>query len=156
VRQTLGLILHVWGEAVRKIGFLVLLVVGSAAAGFIIAWPLWYFATSARVAFTAFALGLAGCGIVFGVVRAILRGRNAPRDTGARRRSPLSSLLGALQAIILLCGLYLGTALFYRGMWIFAVPLLLICFGLLALLGLIRRGAKASRGASIVPKIRKE
>ena len=156
MRQELGSVLRAWGEAVRKVGFLVLLLVGSAAAGFIIAWPLWYFATSAHAAYTAFALVLAACGIIFAIVRAILKGRNAPRETNGRRRSPLSSLLGALQTVILLCGLYLGAALFYRGMWIFAVPLLLVCFGLLMILGLVRRRAKASRVASIVPKIRKE
>ncbi len=156
MKRELGFVLRAWGEAARKIGFLALLVAGSAAAGLVIAWPLWYFATSARTAYTAFALILAACGIIFAIIRSILKGRNAPRDTGGPRRSALSGVLGVLQAVILLCGLYLAIALFYRGMWIFAVPLLIVCFGLLVLLGLARRGAKASRGAVILPKIRKE
>lgn len=90
MKRELGFVLRAWGEAARKIGFLALLVAGSAAAGLVIAWPLWYFATSARTAYTAFALILAACGIIFAIIRSILKGRNAPGTQAARgaRRCP--------------------------------------------------------------------
>lgn len=145
-----------WGELGQKIGFFLLLILGSAAVGAAIAWPLWYFATSARRAYTAFALILAAAGVVFLIVRAILRARGAPRETAGPRRSALSGFLALVQAIVLLAGLYLAAVLFFHGVWIFAVPLVLVCAALLVLLGLARRAAKASRPRSILPKIRKE
>jgi hypothetical protein len=144
VSRELRSVVHAWGEAVKKLGFFVLLVAGSAAAGVAIAWPLWYFATSARQAYTFFALALAAGGIVWSVVRSILKARRAS-PTG-HRRSVLSGFLAVLQALILLCGLYLSAVLFFHGIWIFAVPLLLASFGLPVLLGLARR---ALRGRAV-------
>ncbi len=149
-------LVRAWGELVQKLGLFILLIAGSAAVGAAIAWPLWYFATSARRAYTAFALILAGCGIVYAVARSVTRRRRMPQEAAVRRASGLSSLLGLLQVLILLCGLYLAALLFFHGIWIFAVPLLLVCVGLLVLLGLARRAVKASRRRGIMPKIRKE
>ena len=47
-------------EGLRKVGFLLGLVAGSAVLGFLIAWPLWLFATSARQVYTITVLALAG------------------------------------------------------------------------------------------------
>ncbi len=57
-----------WVEAGRKVGFLLVLVAGSAALGLLISWPLWLFATSARGAYSITVLGLAGAGILYLVV----------------------------------------------------------------------------------------
>jgi len=145
-----------WGLLAQRLGLFLLLVAASAAVGAAIAWPLWLFATSARSAYTAFALILAACGIVSAVVRAALRRRRIPRDTTAPRRSGVSGFLGVLQALILLCGVYLACVLFFHGMWVFGVPLLLMCGVLLFLLGLARRALKPSSRRGIMPKIMKE
>jgi len=145
-----------WGDLAQKLGLFVLLVAGSAAVGAAIAWPLWFFATSARSAYTLFALILAGCGILYAVARAILRRRRISRDTSVPRRSGLSTFLGVLQALVFFCGVYLAGVLFFHGMWLFGVPLLLVCAGLLLVLGMARRALKASRRREIMPKIMKE
>jgi len=145
VKHELRSLIRSWGELASKFGFFVLLVVGSATMGVVIAWPLWYFATSARAAYTVFALLLALAGVVFAIVRSVIKRRNATHEASGRRRPLLSSFLVILQVLILLSGLY-----------VFAIPLLVACFGLLVLLGLARRASKISSDASVVPKIRKE
>ena len=153
---TLRSLLRSWGTTAGRVGFFLLLVAGSAAAGIAIAWPLWYFATQARGPYTAFALGVAGAGMVYLIVRAIIRAGNVPRDATPGGRSALSVLLAAIQCVVFLAGLYLVAALFFHRIWLFAIPLFLIWIGLLVLLGLARRGAKTWSRARIVPKIRKE
>jgi uncharacterized membrane-anchored protein len=156
VKHELRSLIRSWGELASKFGFFVLLVVGSATMGVVIAWPLWYFATSARAAYTVFALLLALAGVVFAIVRSVIKRRNATHEASGRRRPLLSSFLVILQVLILLSGLYVAAVLFYHGIWVFAIPLLVACFGLLVLLGLARRASKISSDASVVPKIRKE
>lgn len=146
--RALRSLLRRWAELAQKVGFFLLLVAGSAAVGVAIAWPLWYFATKARGAYTAFALILAAAGIVFLIVRAIFRARRAPEPAGPRR-STLSALLAVLQALIFLCGLYLAAVLFFHGILIFAIPILLASLGALVLLGLARRSVmQRPRGAA--------
>jgi len=150
-------VVRAWVQLAQKLGFFVLLVAGSAAVGAAIAWPLWFFATSARGAYTAFALILAAGGIAFAVVRAVLRAQRAPRESEGRpRRSALSGLIGVLQVLILLGGLYIAAVFFFHGIWLIAVPVLLMGLGLPLLLGLLRRAVKASRAAATMPKIMKE
>ncbi len=156
MRETLRSVVRAWGDGARKVGFFVLLVAGSAAAGAAIALPLWYFATSARSAYTAFVLILAAAGILYLVMSAILRARKAPRDTAEPRRSPLARLLAILQTLVFLAGLYLCAVLLLHGIWLFAIPLLLVWLALVVLLGLARRAANTWRPGSIMPKIRKE
>ncbi len=149
-------VLRAWGEGARRAGFFILLVAGSAAAGAAIALPLWYFATSARGAYTACVLLLGAAGVLYLIGRAILRARKAPRDTAWPRRSPLAGLLAALQALVFLAGLYACAVLLAHGIWLFAIPLIVIWLGLIVLLGLARRAAKAWRPGRIMPRIRKE
>jgi len=156
MNEALRSLLGAWGRGARGIGFLVLLVAGSAAAGIAIAWPLWYFATSARGLYTACVLFLAAAGVVFLVIRAIVRAGTAPRDMPGSRRTPLAWLAAILQVIVFLGGLYFAAVLVSHGIWLFAIPLLLVWVALLVLLGLARRSAKAWRAGEIVPKIRKE
>jgi Flp pilus assembly protein TadB len=156
VSREIRSVVRAGADLARKLGLFVLLVAGSAAVGAAIAWPLWFFATSARSAYTAFALILAGCGIIFAAARAVIRKRRAPRDTAVPRRSGLFGFLGLLQALILLCGAYLACVLFFHGIWIFGVPLVLVCVGLLVVLGLARRALRASSTGEILPKIMKE
>jgi zinc transporter ZupT len=156
MREGLRSLVRAWGNGARKLGFFVLLVAGSAAVGVAIAWPLWYFATSARGLYTACVLVIAAAGLLFLVVRAVIRARKAPRDLPGAASSPLSRLLAILQVLVFLCGLYLDAVLLSHRIWVFAVPLLLLWLGLLVLLGLARRAAKAWRAGRIMPKIMKE
>jgi len=156
VNEGLRSLLRAWRSGARNAGFFVLLVAGSAAAGIAIAWPLWYFATTARGPYTACVLGLAAAGVVFLSIRALVRSRKASPDTPGPRRSALTWLLAILQAVVFLGGLYLAAVLLSHGIWLFAIPLLLIWLGLLVLLGLARRAAKAWRPGGIVPRIKKE
>jgi hypothetical protein len=135
--------LSAWREAGRKVGFFLLLAAGSAATGFAIAWPLWLFATAQRELYTIFALCLAVGGIVAAIVRAALRSRGATRDAGKPRRSALSVILAIFQAIVAVAGLYLETALLYRGLWIIAGITLVLWGALLWLLGLARRAVRS-------------
>jgi len=155
VKGELRSVVRTWGQLAQKIGFLILLVAGSAAVGAAIAWPLWYFATSAREVYTGFVLILAAGGIVFAVVRGLVRARRMPHD-GTERLRPLSGLIGVLQGLILLGGLYVSAVLLYHGIWLIAIPALLVSLGLLLLLGLARRLLKASRARATMPKIMKE
>ena len=134
--------LESWLEAARKIGFLILLLAGSALFGFGVAWPLWLFATSQREAYTIFALCLAGGGVLALTVRGIIRRRDTPRNPGTPRRTILSVLLTILLSVTALAGGYLTAVLLFRGLWILAIPALLLWCGLLWLLGFARRASK--------------
>lgn len=136
-----------WFEAGRKIGFLLVLAAGSAALGFLIAWPLWLFATSARQAYTITVLGLAGAGIVFLVTRSMLRSRTATRDPGKPRRTFLSALLTVLMALIGFSGAYLAAVFLARGLW----PLVAVD---LAAWSLILWGLGRARSAAKNRKVR--
>ena len=131
-----------WLEAARKAGFLILLLAGSAALGLVIAWPLWLFATTQRQAYTIFALCLAGGGVLALAVRRVVRRREAPRDPGRPRRTVLTVLLTILLTIVALVGGYVAAVLLYRGLWILAIPALVIWAGLLWGLGFARRASK--------------
>ncbi len=139
-----------WIEGARRVGFLLLLVAGSAALGFLIAWPLWLFATSARPAYTVTVLALAGAGIVLLIVRAARRRRQAVRDAGKPVHTFLSALLGFLTAVIGVAGAYLAAALMVHGLWIVAAIVVVLWAGFLWLLGRAR-GAAKSRKADPVP-----
>jgi hypothetical protein len=138
VRKTLAR----WLEVGRKIGFLVALVAASAALGFVISWPLWLFATSARRAYTITVLALAGAGIIFLVFRAIRRSRRATRDPGRPRRTPLSVILTFLMVVVGLAGAYLGAALLARGLLVIAAADIVVWAALLWVLGRARSAAK--------------
>jgi len=139
VRSSVKRRLESWLEAFRKIGFFILLVAGSACFGFAIAWPLWFFATSQRQAYTIFAFSLAGGGLVALAVRRFIRLRASARDPGKPRRTFLSVLLTILLAIVAVAGGYVAAVLLYRGLWILAAPALVIWAGLLWALGYARR-----------------
>ncbi len=156
MKDGLRSVVRAWGDGARRVVFFVLLVAGSAASGAAIALPLWYFATSARGAYTACVLLLAAAGILYLVVRAILRSRRVPRDTAQPRRSALAGLLAILQTLVFLGGLYLSAVLLAHGIWLFAILLLLVWLALVVLLGLARRAAKAWRPGRNMPRIRKE
>jgi hypothetical protein len=142
-RQTLAR----WFEAGRKIGFLLVLAAGSAALGLLISWPLWYFATSARHAYTVTVLVLAGAGLVFLVVRSVLRSRGATRDPGRPRRTVLSAFLTFLMVVVGFGGAYLAAAFLARGLWFLGAADLAAWGLLLWVLG-------RARGAAKRPKVR--
>jgi hypothetical protein len=138
-----------WFEAGRRIGFLVVLVAGSAALGLLISWPLWFFATSARQAYTITVLVLAGAGIVFLVVRSVSRRRGAIRDPGRPRRTVLSALLTLLMVLVGFGGVYLGAAVLVRGLWVVGVADLAAWALLLWALGRARSAAKKPKVRSV-------
>ena len=131
--------LEIWLEALRKIGFFILLVAGSACFGFVIAWPLWLFATTQRQAYTIFALCLAGGGVLALAVRRFIRVRGSARDPGRPRRTVLSVLLTILLTIVAVAGGYIAAVLLYRGLWILAAPSLVAWAALLWALAYARR-----------------
>ncbi|HET6487048.1 MAG TPA: hypothetical protein VFH83_11545, partial [Spirochaetia bacterium] len=73
-----GSLFRGWIETARKVALFLVLVIGSAALGAAIAWPLWRFATAARGAYTWFALGVVGAGIVAAATRGAARRRRLP------------------------------------------------------------------------------
>jgi len=148
--------LESWLEAARKIGFLILLLAGSAAFGFAIAWPLWLFATSQRQAYTIFAFCLAAGGLLALAVRRFIRRRGTPRDQGKPRRTILSVLLTILLTIVALAGGYLAAVLLYRGLWILAIPTLVVWAGLLWALGFARRASNRRKEPRIPAENRSE
>jgi hypothetical protein len=150
VKSGLRATLAAWIEAGRKIGFLLLLAAGSAGLGFLIAWPLWLFATTARRAYTIAVLGAGGAGIVLLAVRAAQRRRKAVRDPGKPRHTPLSVLLAVMMGIVGIAGIYLAAALFIRGLWIIGAADIAIWAGLLWLMGRAR-GASMSRKVRPIP-----
>ena len=134
-----------WIDALRKIGFFLLLVAGSAGLGLLIAWPLWLFATSSRRIYTIVVLSLIAAGILFLVVRRILRGRDRMRDPGQPRKNALTFLVTTLTVIVGIVGAYVAAVLFARRLWIFAFPTVLVWAGILWLLGFLRRLARARK-----------
>jgi MprA protease rhombosortase-interaction domain-containing protein len=121
----------------KGVGFFLALVAVSSGLGFLVAWPLWKFATSSRVGYSWFALAAAAGGIVFLVVRAGVRRRTAPPGPPSRRRRHplLRFALGLLWTIALVIGLYIVLLLAARGLYVAAVPCLaalLILVGYLA------------------------
>jgi hypothetical protein len=139
IRRTLS----PWIDAARGVGFLLILVAGSAGLGFIIAWPLWLFATRQGRIYTFLVLVLAGAGIIFLIARAAVRRRNEPHDPGKPRRTPLTFLLTFLITLIACCGVYAGSVLVFRGMWLFAAAGLPVWVCILWLLGLARRTVRS-------------
>jgi hypothetical protein len=133
----------------RGIALFLLLVGGSAALGFVIAWPLWLFATSARTAYTVFVLCLVGAGIVALVARNVARRRRAARDRGAPRRAALSVLVTIIQVVVVLAGLWAEAAFVVRGFWVMSVAGLLVWGAILWALGMARRAAKRRKQPAI-------
>jgi hypothetical protein len=131
-----------WLEAGRKIGFLLVLVAGSAALGFLVSWPLWLFATSARQAYTFTVLGLACAGVIFLAVRSIRRSRRTTRDPGKPRRTFVSVLLTVLMVLVGFGGAYMAAAFLVRGLWVFGAVDIAAWGLLLWALGRARSGAK--------------
>ena len=134
-----------WLEAARKIGFLLVLAAGSAALGFLISWPLWLFATSARQVYTITVLALAGAGIVTLIVRSALRSRGATRDPGKPRRTFVSAFLTFLMVIVGFGGAYLAAAFLARGLWIIGAVGIAAWGILLWALGRARNAAKSPK-----------
>jgi hypothetical protein len=129
-------------EGVRRAGFLLALVAGSAALGLLIAWPLWLFATSARQVYTITVLSLSGAGVVFLTVRAGQRRRKARHEAGKPRRSLLAVMLTAVMVAVAVAGAYLAAALVVRGLWVIGAAEVVLWVGLLWLIGRGRRAAK--------------
>ena len=140
-----GSVFRGWVEAGRKVALFLVLVIGSAALGAVVAWPLWRFATAARWAYTWFALGVAVAGIAAAVVRAAARRRRLPPDPSRPRHPALSLILSTLRAVLFLAGLYAVLVFAVRAFWGLAVAAAVVSAGLLWLLTLARRRARRGR-----------
>ena len=136
-------------EAGRRVALFLLLAGGSAALGFVIAWPLWLFATSERQAYTIFVLCLVGVGIVALVARSVARRRRAARDRGGPRRSALSVLLTTVQVVVVLAGIWAEAAFIARGFVLVSVAGLVVWAAILLALGMGRRAAKRRKRPAI-------
>jgi high-affinity Fe2+/Pb2+ permease len=144
--RVLTRILGGYVRILRTAGFAAALLAASAALGFLIAWPLWFFATTHRSAYTIFTLAAAAAGVILLSLRGALRSRAAPRGlaSGARRRSPLvSAIFGALWLILFAIGLYLALLLISRGLVLLGVPVLLALLLLLGYLAFAPRRKKS-------------
>jgi hypothetical protein len=141
--------LAAWAGALTGIGFFLGLLACCAILGWLIAWPLWFLATSARKAYTIAMLGLAAAGILTLVTRAVIRGRRARRDPGHPLRSALSAALAVLIGCAALGGAYSILVLIVRGIWVFAVPGALLWAGLLWLLNRARGAINPRKGRHV-------
>jgi hypothetical protein len=149
MRNALQRTLSSWLDALRKAGFFVLLVAGSAGLGLLIAWPLWLFATSARGTYTIVVVSLMAAGVIFLIVRGILRRRGRMRDPGQPRRNALTLFLGILIGAVGIAGVYAAAVLFARRLWVFALPLVTVWACLLWVLSLLRRLSRARKEPAI-------
>lgn len=131
-----------WIEAARKVGFLLVLVAGSAALGLMISWPLWFFATSARTAYTITVLGIGAAGVLFLAVRSARRSRAALRDPGRPGRSFASVSITVVMVLVGFGGAYLAAAFLVRGLLVLAAVDLAAWGLLLWGLGRARHAAK--------------
>ena len=138
-------VLSAWLEAARVAGFFMLLVAISAGLGCLIAWPLWAFATSQRAAYTIFTLCLAGGGLAALAARAIIRSRRVVRDPGKPRRTVLSLLVTIVLVGVVLAGGYVVAVMLSRGLWILAIPALVLWAGLAWLAAFTRGRAKTQK-----------
>ena len=135
----LARILRGYLELGKGVGIFLLLVAGSAALGFAIAWPLWYFATAHRGAYTLVVLALLAAAGIAAVVRAAVRRLRLPPES---RRGRHGAILVVLWVILLLGGLYVAALLVAGGAWHAAIP---VSLGWLVLLGWIGFARKPNR-----------
>jgi hypothetical protein len=138
-----------WVEAGSRIGFVLLLVVGCAALGLAIAWPLWAFATGARQAYTITVLAVGAAGLLFLAVRSARRRRASTRDPSQPSRSTAAGLLTVLMVLVGLAGAWTAAALLVRGIWVLGAAAVALWAGLLWLLGRARRAARSRKAAAV-------
>ncbi len=136
-----GRILRGYLGVLRGLGFFIALLAASAGMGFLVAWPLWKFATSSRTGYSWFALAAVAAAIVLLVVRSALRRGAVPAGPPSRRkRHPLvRAALGLVWTLALLAGFSVVLLLAARGLYIAAVPALA---ALLLLAGYLAFGRK--------------
>ena len=103
-------------RVLRVAAFLVAIVVGAAAAGALIALPLWLFATRATVVYNWFVVvGLAG-GVLAAVAARVLRGaRRAPSMAGHLRGAAIRAARGAARTLAVAVLAVVALLAFTRG-----------------------------------------
>jgi hypothetical protein len=124
---------------ILKLGrLLTVLLFAAAVLGFIVAWPLWYFATTNSAAYSIFTLAVLGAGIVFAAARRII-GRRArsrlPSGASGSRNPLLTVLLIVLWLVIFVAGIYAVLFLYFRGIFYLAfpaIPVLILLLGYIA------------------------
>ena len=103
-------------RVLRVAAFLVAIVVGAAAAGALIALPLWLFATRATVVYNWFvAVGLAA-GVLAAVAGRVLRGaRGAPGMAGHLRAVAVRAARGSTRTLVVAALAVIALLAFTRG-----------------------------------------
>jgi hypothetical protein len=134
----------------KAVGFILALLGASAGLGFLVAWPLWFFATSSRLAYSIFTTAVLCAGVAYFVFNKIRR--RQPRGYGrpGNRRPLGAAALILLWVVLLAAGAYLVILLALRGMYILAIPVSIL---LLAALGYIAYAASAGgKAGDLHPK----
>ncbi len=123
-----------YAAILKPILFILALLAASAALSFAIAWPLWFFATRQRTAYSFFTLAVlaaAACILAFGARARKTAANGSPAK--ARKRPAVMALFAVLWMGILAAGSYFSVLLSVRGFAYIGIPFLVV---LLFLLGL--------------------
>lgn len=121
VRHTLFQIAAGYSRSLRRVIVSMALIAGTVAMSAAVVFPLWYFSTHARRAYTIAVLALFGAAILFLLVR---RSRTfwelSANERSARVRRAIGKILSVLAYLV---GLYLILGLYAIGLYAAAVPL---------------------------------
>jgi hypothetical protein len=123
-----------YAAILKPILFILALLAASAALSFAIAWPLWFFATRQRTAYSFFTLAvLAATACILAISARARKIAANGSPTNARKRPAIFALFAVIWICILAAGSYFSVLLSVRGLAYIGVPFLII---LLILLGL--------------------
>jgi hypothetical protein len=141
----LSRILRAYARILRSLGLLLALLAASAGLGFMVAWPLWAFATTYSEAYSVFILLLLIVGAAALVARRVIRGKAARSPVaGENRRSPAATgLLILAWLVVMILGVYAAVVLFARGLYGYSIAVLLVLILLLGFLASFIQGKKS-------------
>ena len=121
----------------RRLGSILAVLLMSAVASLLVVYPLWFFATRNRRAYTVTILVTLAIGVSVAVVSRVANRMRIDRSYLSRRLLPWIRTAGTL--VILLVGIYGAVWLYARGLYGAAVPLTLLLAAAVGLLGRARR-----------------
>lgn len=108
-------------NTLRRLTWILALALATVVVSAVIVFPLWYFSTHDRPAYTATVLSLAGAGVLYLIIRKSWTFWELPRGERALR---IRRLLAKLAAILgYLAGLYIILGLYLVGLFVAAIPL---------------------------------
>ena len=121
----------------RRLGSILAVLLMSAVASLLVVYPLWFFATRNRRAYTVTILVTLAIGVSVAVVSRVANRMRIDRSYLSRRLLPWIRTAGTRG--ILLVGIYGAVWLYARGLYGAAVPLTLLLAAAVGLLGRARR-----------------